>query len=96
MLRLLPEGSRPPAYLRGAGKVAEIRGHQQHDVFMDLDESRVVFYLSFAHTRWETHLSAPAVCRAARLARSTRARPPTGWGAFRFRADVGVVGSGGG
>jgi hypothetical protein len=40
----------------------------------DLDESRVVFYLSFAHTRWETHLSAPAVCRAARLARSTRAR----------------------
>jgi hypothetical protein len=27
-------GSRPPAYLRGAGKVAEIIAHQHHDVFM--------------------------------------------------------------
>jgi hypothetical protein len=38
-LRLLLEGgssgSRPPAYLRGAGKVAEMIGHQHHDVFWD-------------------------------------------------------------
>jgi hypothetical protein len=35
-------GSCPPAYLRGAGKVAEIRGHQHHDIFWDpRDESRV-------------------------------------------------------
>jgi hypothetical protein len=33
-------GSCPPAYLRGAGKVAEIRGHQHHDIF-PRDESRV-------------------------------------------------------
>jgi hypothetical protein len=47
-LRLLLErgsfGSRAPVHLRGAGKVTEIRGHQNHDVFHD--ESRVVSNLS--------------------------------------------------
>jgi hypothetical protein len=43
-------GSCPPAYLRGAGKVAEIRGHQHHDIFWDpRDESSVFSYLSLAH-----------------------------------------------
>jgi hypothetical protein len=40
-------GSCLPVHLRGAGKVAEIRGHQHHDVFHGtLDESRVISYLS--------------------------------------------------
>jgi hypothetical protein len=42
----------PPAHLRGAGKEAELRGHQHHDVFMGpFDESRVVSYPSLAHTQ---------------------------------------------
>jgi hypothetical protein len=54
-LRLLPEGessgSRPPAYLRGAGKVAEMIAHQHHDVFWDPREREsCIFHLSLAHT----------------------------------------------
>jgi hypothetical protein len=39
-----------PAYLRGAGKVAEIIGHQHHDVFWDPTQESCIFYLNLAHT----------------------------------------------
>jgi hypothetical protein len=42
---------RPASVPPGAGKVAEIRGHQHHDVFHGtLDASRVISYLGLAHT----------------------------------------------
>jgi hypothetical protein len=45
--RAAPEGessgSRPPAYLWGAGKVAEIKGHQHHDAFWDLSRESCNF-----------------------------------------------------
>jgi hypothetical protein len=62
-LRLLLEGrcSRPPAHLRGAGKVAETRGHQ-HEVFHGpLDESRVISSQDLAHTYWDPQASAAAL-----------------------------------
>jgi hypothetical protein len=44
-------GSCPPTYLRGAGKVAEMIGHQHHDVFWDpMDRESCIFHLSLAHT----------------------------------------------
>jgi hypothetical protein len=40
-IKLPPQLRLLPVHLRGAGKVAEIRGHQHHDVFHGtLDESR--------------------------------------------------------
>jgi hypothetical protein len=54
-LRLLLEGgscgSCLPVHLRGAGKVAENRGHHHHDVFWGpMRRESCIFYLSLAHT----------------------------------------------
>jgi hypothetical protein len=78
-LRLLPEGgssgSRPPVHLRGAGKVAEIRGHQHHDVLWN---PRRESFSSLAHTHFQGPLRTCTRRRRCWRRRGTSARDSAG------------------